>query len=98
MTVPSPHRVAILGELGNGTTIESVRSSILFEFPIEIIELVFASSLANDVESVAADLLICEPTAIFIGSDVPADFAFVLARRLLSLSPTTEIVLVNTVS
>lgn len=98
MTIPTPHKVAILGQLGNGTTIESVRSAIFFEFPIEIINLVFATSLANDIESVAADLLTCEPTAIFFGSDVPADFAFVLARRLLSLSPTTEIVLVNTVS
>lgn len=98
MTIQTPHRVAILGQLGNGTTIDSVRASIFFEFPIEIVNLIFTSSLTNDIERTATDLLICEPTAIFIGSDVPIDFAFVLARRLLLLSAPTEIVLVNKTS
>jgi len=98
MTLPDTHRVAILGELGSQTNIESIRSATFFDYPIEIINSFFASFLTNDIESVAIDLLTCKPTAIFIGSDVPTDFAFVLARRLLSLSPSTEIVLVNTIS
>ena len=98
MTPPVQHRVAILGELGIHTNLDLNGTSIQFDYPIEVIRLFFATSLANDIESVAIDLLTCEPIALFIGSDVPADFAFVLARRLLSLSPTTEIVLVNTTS
>lgn len=98
MTIPVRHKVVILGELGNHTIIDSIRSSNYFDYSIEIINLLFASSLTNDIESVATVLLTSEPTAIFIGSDVPADFAFVLARRLLSLSAPTEIVLVNTTS
>ena len=97
MTIRLPHRVAILGELGNDTTIDSVRASISFEFPVEIVELFFSLSLADDIESVFG-LLTCEPTAVFIGSDVPTGLAFVLARRLLALAPMTEIVLVNTAS
>jgi pilus assembly protein CpaE len=98
MTTPASHRVAILGELGDRTTIDSIRSSNFFDNQIEIINLVFESDLTNDIESVATDLLSSEPTAIFIGSDVPTVFAFVLARRLLLLSAPTEIVLVNTTS
>lgn len=98
MTIPVRHKVVILGELGNHTTTDSIRSSNYFDYSIEIINLLFASPLTNDIESVATVLLTSKPTAIFIGSDVPVDFAFVLARRLLSLSVPTEIVLVNTTS
>lgn len=98
MTIPTTHRVAVLGLLGVDTTIDSIRSSSFFDYPIEIATLPFSASLTNDIESVATDLLMCQPTAIFLGSDVPADFAFVLARRLLTLSAPTEIVLVNTTS
>lgn len=98
MTIPVRHKVVILGELGNHTTTDSIRSSSYFDYSIEIINILFASSLTNDIESVATVLLTSKPTAIFIGSDVPVDFAFVLARRLLSLSVPTEIVLVNTTS
>lgn len=98
MTDPAPHRVAVLGELGIQTNLDLIKPSIQFDYPIEVISVFFATSLTNDIESVAIDLLTCEPTAVFIGSDVPTDFSFVLARRLLSLSPPTEIVLVNTTS
>jgi len=98
MTLPAPHRVAILGELGIHTNLDVIAPSTLSDNPIEVINLFFATSLTNDTEGVAIDLLTCEPTAVFIGSDVPADFSFVLARHLISLSPTIEIVLVNTTS
>lgn len=98
MTIPVRHKVVILGELGNHSTTDSIRSSNYFDYSIEIINLLFAPSLTNDIESVATVLLTSKPTAIFIGSDVPIDFAFVLARRLLSLSVATEIVLVNATS
>ena len=98
MTIPVRYKVVVLGELGNHTTIDSIRSSNYFDYSIEIINLLFASSLTNDIESVATVLLTSEPIAIFIGSDVPTDFAFVLARRLLSMSAPTEIVLVDTTS
>lgn len=98
MTIPVRHKVVILGELGNHSTTDSIRSPNYFDYSIEIINLLFAPSLTNDIESVATVLLTSKPTAIFIGSDVPIDFAFVLARRLLSLSVATEIVLVNATS
>lgn len=98
MTTPTIHRVAILGELGANATIDSICSSSFFDNKVEFISLVFESAVTSDIESVATDLLTCEPTAIFIGSDVPTVFAFVLARRLLLLSAPTEIVLVNTTS
>ena len=98
MTLPAPHLVAILGKLGIHTNLDVIAPSILFDNPIEVINLLFAKRRSTDIEDVAIDLLTCKPAAVFIGSNVPADFAFVLARRLLSLSPTTEIVLVNTSS
>lgn len=98
MTSPVVRKVVILGELGDHITIDSLRSSDYFDYSIEIVHTPFASSLTDDVESLATVLLTPEPTAIFIGFDVPIDFAFVLARLLLSFSAPTEIVLVNTTS
>ena len=98
MTIPVLRSVVILGELSDHTTIDSIRSSNYFDYSIEIIHFPFTSPLTNDTESLATALLTPEPTAIFIGSDVPIDFAFVLARILLSFSAPTEIVLVNTTS
>jgi pilus assembly protein CpaE len=98
MTIPVHHKVVILGDLGNHTTVDSIRSSNYFDNSIEIINILFTLPLTNDIESVATALLTPEPTAIFIGSDVPIDFAFLLAQLLLSFSAPTEIVLVNTTS
>lgn len=95
MTDLAPHRVAVLGELGIHTNLDSIGPSILSEYPIQIIKLFFDTSRTNDSKGVAIDLLMCKPTAVLIGSNVPVNFAFVLARGLLSMSPTTEIVLVN---
>jgi len=92
------HTVAILGELGRYSSIDSIRSSNFFDGQIEFTQVAFESVLTNEIESTAIELLECRPTAIFIGSDIPTIFAFGLARRLLLLSAPTEIVLVTTTS
>lgn len=90
--------VAILGELGRYSSIESIRSSNIFDGRIEFSQVEFESVLINEINLTATELLESNPTAIFIGSDIPTIFAFGLARRLLLLSAPTEIVLVTTTS
>lgn len=92
------HIVAILGELGRYSSIDSIRSSNFFDGRIEFTQFGFESVLINEINSTAAELLESKPTAIFIGSDIPTIFAFGLARRLLLLSAPTEIVLVTSTS
>ncbi|MFA5774203.1 MAG: AAA family ATPase [Ilumatobacteraceae bacterium] len=92
------HKVVFLGDLGRYSSIESIRSTNVFDNRVEFIHLGSDSVFANDIESTAVELLSHEPTAIFIGSDISPIFAFGLARRLLLLSAPTEVVLVTTTS
>ncbi|MEO5975303.1 MAG: AAA family ATPase [Ilumatobacteraceae bacterium] len=92
------HTVAILGELGKYTSIESIISSSFFDDRIEFRQVAFESVLTNEIDLTANELLEGKPTAIFIGSDIPTIFAFGLARRLLLVSAPTEVVLVTTTS
>ena len=92
------HKIAVLGELGRYSSIESIRSSNFFDNRIEITQFAFESVLTNEIEYTATALLACNPTAIFIGSDIPTIFAFGLARRLQLLSAPTEVVLVAAAS
>ena len=92
------HKVVFLGDLGRCSSIDSLRSSKVFDSRVEFIHLGSDSVFANDIESTALELLSNEPTAIFIGSDISPIFAFGLARRLLLLSAPTEVVLVTTTS
>lgn len=101
-TLPSPaaiiHKVVFLGDLGGCSSIESIRSSSLFENRVEFIHLGSDSVFDYDIESTAVELLAYEPTAIFVGNEISPIFAFGLARRLLLLSAPTEVVLVTTTS
>ncbi len=95
---PPLFRVAILGELGRHTTVESIQSSNFFDGRIEFTRLGFESVLVNEIDGTATALLETRPTAVFIGSDIPTIFAFGLARRLILMSAPTEVVLVTTTS